>query len=274
MDNRAVGVFDSGLGGLTAVRVLRKLLPNERIVFLGDTGRMPYGSRDKDTLRMFADDDFRFLLSKDVKYILIACGTISSNIGNLHIESVPVPVTGVIEPTATAAVSASSNHRIGVIATEACIRSGAYQESVKKLDPSVEVTAVPCPKLVPLIEAFSPDRYREELFPTVSEYLEPIKQNHCDTLILGCTHYPLISDVISECLGPDVALVDSGAEAAAVTVNDLKTRNMCSSGTTIQEPAFYVTADPDRFSHSASFFLGEDISKAHLVNIQKRKNEE
>ena len=269
MDNRAVGVFDSGLGGLTAVRVLKKLIPEEKIIFLGDTERMPYGSRDTETLKRYADDDFRFLLSKNVKYILVACGTISSNLKRFSLDHIPVPVTGVIEPTADAAFKASYNRRIGVIATEACIRSGAYQASLAGLDPSVSVTAVPCPKLVPLIEAFSPERYRDELFDTVSEYLEPIKKDCCDTLILGCTHYPLISDVISECLGDNVVLIDSGAEAAAYAVRDISRRSLNTCCRSEQDLELYVTADPDRFTNSASFFLGEDANKAQLVNLQK-----
>ena len=138
MDNRAVGVFDSGLGGLTAVRELKRILPNEKIVFLGDTLRVPYGTRDPDTLRQFAEDDLNFLLSKNVKYIVIACGTVSSNVPDEVLEAVPVPVTGVIAPTVATAVSSTDNGIIGVIATPACISSGAYQNGITNTDPSVD----------------------------------------------------------------------------------------------------------------------------------------
>ncbi len=268
MDNRAIGVFDSGLGGLTAVRTLRKLVPNERIVFLGDTARMPYGSRDTETLRKFAEDDFRFLMTKDVKYILIACGTVSSNIENVMTETLSVPVTGVIEPTAEAAIKTSDNGNIGVIATEACIRSGAFQRRLTDLCPSVTVTAVPCPKLVPLIESISPEEYSHALTDALDEYLKPIKENHCDTLILGCTHYPLISDLISENLGYCVNLIDSGAEAARYTVSQLTEFGLLSPSEKNGAADLYVTASPDRFTSSAAFFLGYTPKKATLVDLQ------
>ncbi len=267
MDSRAVGVFDSGLGGLTSVRELRKILPNEKIVFLGDTLRVPYGTRDRDTLLRFARDDFRFLLSKNVKHIVIACGTISSNIDSELLESVPVPVTGVIGPTVAAAAKATRNGAVGVIATTACIRSGAYQSSLEKADPSMRIAAVDCPRLVPLIESGCVSDKVPELTEALEEYLAPVKEIGADTLILGCTHYPLVSDIISSILGTGVTLIDSGAEAARAARDSMAASDSLSPSAVAAASEFYVTSDPLRFTSSSGFFLGESIPEAELVSL-------
>jgi len=268
LDNRAVGVFDSGLGGLTAVRELKRILPNEKIIFLGDTLRVPYGSRDRETLLSFAEDDLRFLTGKNVKYIIIACGTVSSNISAELISSVPVPVTGVILPTVAAAAASTRCGRIGIIATEACVRSGAYQRGLLDSDPSFEITAVPCPRLVPLIESAQPGMLSGDLRQAAEEYLLPIKEAGADTLILGCTHYPLISDLISGIMGPDVTLIDSGAQAAAAAKAAMESSGTLSGLVTCPEHEFYVTSDPGRFIASSKHFLGEGVETASLVSLK------
>ncbi|MBP0968913.1 MAG: glutamate racemase [Oscillospiraceae bacterium] len=267
MDNRAVGVFDSGLGGLTSVRELRRILPNEKIVFLGDTLRIPYGTRDRETLHVFAEDDFRFLLSRDVKYIIIACGTVSSNIAAEQLSAVPVPVTGVIKPAAEAAAASSSNGIIGVIATSAAVQSRAYEEKLKDLDPSFRVVSVPCPKLVPLIEAEASEDVGTALDEALKEYLLPIRDAGADTLILGCTHYPLVSERISSFLGDSVTLIDSGAEAARAARDEMSALDLLSSGSGPEVPEFFVTSAPERFAEAAEHFLGERFSHADLVYI-------
>ena len=267
MDNRAVGVFDSGLGGLTSVRELRNILPNEKIVFLGDTLRVPYGTRDRETLRAFADDDLRFLLSKDVKYIVIACGTVSSNISREQLSSVPVGVTGVIEPAVRSAASATSNGIVGVIATSAAVRSGAYHSSLMDIDPSLKVISVPCPRLVPLIEAEASEDVDAEIDEAIREYLLPIKESGADTLILGCTHYPLVADRISAYLGSGVSLIDSGAEAARAAAKALEEADMLTDGVSPAVPEFYVTSDPGRFEASSEHFLGDRLAEAILTSI-------
>lgn len=267
MDSRAIGVFDSGLGGLTSVRELRKLLPNERIVFLGDTLRVPYGSRDRQTIRDFAEDDFRFLVSRDVKHIIIACGTVSSNLSAEELAAVPVPVTGVITPAAIAAASASSNGIIGVIATSAAVRSGAYQDRISSIDPSLITVSVPCPKLVPLIESEPSAEVDRALDEALREYLLTVKEAGADTLILGCTHYPLIADRISSILGDGVTLVDSGAETARAAAKTLAEADMLNDSKVSAVPEFYVTSDPQRFENSSEHFLGERLAKAVLTSI-------
>lgn len=267
MDDRAVGVFDSGLGGLTAVRELRRILPNEKLVFLGDTLRVPYGTRDRETILSFARDDFGFLLSRNVKHIVIACGTVSSNITPELLASVPVPVTGVIEPTAAAAVSATSNGSIGIIATPACIRSGAYQRELLSSDPCLRIAAVGCPKLVPLIESGDLEAVSGELYEALTEYLAPVREIGADTMILGCTHYPLIADRISSILGEDVTLIDSGAEAARSAKEKMTLAQSLSSRSCAAEPEFFVTSDPERFTSVSGAFLGERIPEAKLVSL-------
>ena len=269
MDNRAVGVFDSGLGGLTAVRELRRLLPNEKIVFLGDTLRVPYGTRDAETLREFAEDDIDFLLSKNVKYIVIACGTVSSNLPDEVIASVPVPVTGVISPTVSAAVSSTRNGIIGVIATPACIRSGAYQKGITASDPSIQVLAQSCPRLVPLIESFGVSELGSEIDEALEEYLGPIRDSGADTLILGCTHYPLVSHRIRRIIGSEITLIDSGAQAAKTAKEALEASGSISSRKNTPKHEFYVTSDPDRFTSSSGYFLGEALGRATLTTIGK-----
>lgn len=267
MDNRAVGVFDSGLGGLTAVRELKRILPNEKIVFLGDTLRVPYGTRDPETLRQFAEDDLNFLLSKNVKYIVIACGTVSSNVPDEVLEAVPVPVTGVIAPTVAAAVSSTENGIIGVIATPACISSGAYQNGIAKTDPSVKVIARACPRLVPLIESFGVSELGSEIDAALEEYLAPIMESGADTLILGCTHYPLIADRITRIMGRDVHLIDSGAQAARTAKEALEASDSLAARKSRPKHDFYVTSDPDRFTSSSGYFLGEAIGKATITTL-------
>ena len=267
MDNRAVGVFDSGLGGLTAVRELRRILPHEKIVFLGDTLRVPYGTRDPETLRQFAEDDLNFLLSKNVKYIVRACGTVSSNVPEEVLDAVPVPVTGVIAPTVAAAVSATKNGIIGAIATPACIGSAAYQRGIAKADPSIKVTAQACPKLVPLIESFGVSELGSEIDEALEEYLAPIRDSGADTLILGCTHYPLIADRIRKVMDRDVTLIDSGAQAARTAKEALEASGTLASRTGSPRHSFYVTSDPERFTFSSGYFLGETLGKATLTTL-------
>ncbi|MBP1555679.1 MAG: glutamate racemase [Oscillospiraceae bacterium] len=267
MDNRAIGVFDSGLGGLTSVRELRKLLPDERIVFLGDTLRVPYGTRDRQTIRKFADDDLRFLLSRDVKHIIIACGTVSSNLSAEELADIPVPVTGVIDPAARAAAAATSNGVVGVIATSAAVRSRAYQDRLNSIDPSFFVVSVPCPKLVPLIESESSEEVDSAIDEALREYLVTIKEAGADTLILGCTHYPLISDRISSILGDRVTLIDSGAETARAAAKTLAEADMLNQSGVPAVPEFYVTSDAQRFETSSEHFLGERLARAVLTSI-------
>ena len=192
MDNRPIGVFDSGLGGLTGVRELRKRLPHEEIIYFGDTGRVPYGSRSPETILQYARQDIAFLLSKDVKCIMAACGTVSSTYPAAEAEKLPVPYLGVVDAAAREAAFSTRNRRIGVIGTAATIRSRSYEALLRRLVPGVEITARPCPLFVPLVEAgyvdhSAPDK-QEITKLVIAQYLTEIRDAGVDTLILGCTH--------------------------------------------------------------------------------------
>ena len=256
MDNRPIGVFDSGLGGLTGVRELRRRLPHENIVYFGDTGRVPYGSRSPETILQYARQDIAFLLSKDVKCIMAACGTVSSTYPAAEAEKLPVPYLGVVDAAAREAAFSTRNRRIGVIGTAATIRSRSYEALLRRLVPGVEITARPCPLFVPLVEN---GRYQpgDAVIETVArEYLEPLRQEGLDVLILGCTHYPLIKTMIGEFMGRNVVLVDPAKTAAHHLERILSER-----GLKADHPAgqahFYVSDAPDGFVQTADLFLGE-----------------
>ena len=214
MNQRPIGVFDSGLGGLTAVRQLRRLMPSENIIYFGDTARVPYGNRGRETLLKYARQDLRFLRSFDLKAVVIACGTVSANcLEELRRESA-APVTGVVEPAVERAAAATRSGKVGLIATRASVGSGAYERAFRRLDPALEVRALACPLFVPLVEE-GRCRPGDVVIETVArEYLAPLRETGVDTLVLGCTHYPLLREVIGAVMGPDVTLIDVGQEAA------------------------------------------------------------
>ena len=214
MDTRPIGVFDSGLGGLTAVRQLRRVLPGEDIVYFGDTGRVPHGSRGRDIIVQYARQDIRFLLQQDVKFIIAACGTVSSTYPPEEAARLPVPFTGVVGATARAAVDATRNRKIGIIGTAATVRSGSYAAIIRDMMPDVQIFARACPMFVPLVE----NGYFNDGNPVtkliIAEYLQELKDAGVDTLILGCTHYPPVEKMIGDFMGDEVHLVDSGKVTA------------------------------------------------------------
>ena len=259
MDTRPIGVFDSGLGGLTAVRSLRQILPEEQIIYFGDTARVPYGGRERETILKYARQDVRFLRSFDLKAVVIACGTISTtSLGTLQEEN-DLPMVGVVEPACRRALAVSEKKRGGVIATLASIRSGAYETVLRRLDPEVEVFRQSCPLFVPLVEN---GRFRpgDIVIETVArEYLEPLRETGIDTLILGCTHYPLLVDIIAEILGPKVTLVSAGEESAYELKRLLKSGGLWAGPAGQGGTEFYVSDRPEDFERIASVFLQEDL---------------
>jgi len=265
MDLRPVGVFDSGFGGLSAVRELRRALPNEDIIYFGDTGRVPYGGRSVSTIIKYAKQDIRFLESFDIKAILIACGTVSSALHRFS-DEIALPVTGVVEPTVASAKSSTKNGKIGIIGTAATIASGAYERA---LGDGFEVMSVACPLFVPLVEngRFEPG---DVVIETVArEYLAPFAGFGCDTLILGCTHYPLLKRVIAGVL-PGVTLIDSGAEAALALKSMLSAGGLSSGRENGGAVDYHVSDDPENFSRLASIFMGEPVEAcAKKVDIEK-----
>ena len=256
MDRRPIGVFDSGLGGLTAVRELARLMPEEELVYFGDTGRVPYGGRSRDILVQYARQDVRFLRSFDPKAIVIACGTVSSTALDVLRRENDIPVFGVVEPAARAAAECSANGRVGLIGTKATIRSGAYERELLRLRPDAVVTAEACPLFVPLVEN---GRFRpgDSVVETVAaEYLAPMKAQGVDTLILGCTHYPLIKEMIGWYMGRNVTLVDPAQTAAHHLERTLSERGLKGNHEK-GEAHFYVSDVPDSFAQTADLFLGE-----------------
>ena len=257
MDNRPIGVFDSGLGGLTGVRELRKRLPNENIVYFGDTGRVPYGSRSPETILQYARQDIAFLLSKDVKCIMAACGTVSSIYPAAEAAKLPVPYLGVVDAAAREAAFVTRNRRIGVIGTAATLRSGAYGRAIRGIRPDAHTFGNACPLFVPLVENgfIQPDN--EITIKVAQTYLQPMIENEVDTLILGCTHYPLIRPVIDRLLRSRVTLIDSGAQVARWAQTLLTREDMLGAGNGGAE--YYVSDSPEMFIETAGIFLGEDV---------------
>ena len=244
MDTRPIGVFDSGLGGLTAVRQLRRLLPGEDIVYFGDTGRVPYGSRGHDVIVRYAQQDIRFLLSQNVKFIMAACGTVSS--------TYPSPGAA---PRAAAA--ATKNKRIGVIGTAATIRSGSYATQLKDLVPGVQIFARACPLFVPLVENgyVNGDKVTQLM---IEEYLTPVRDSGIDTLILGCTHYPLLKKMIGDFVGGSVTLIDPGKLTAIATATALDDLGISSGRSTGGTTRFFVSDTPDGFAKPERLFMGSE----------------
>lgn len=266
-NSSAIGVFDSGLGGLTAVKELMSFLPNENIVYFGDTGRVPYGNRSKETITRYAVQDARFLQSKDIKMLIAACGTVSSVAGDLGNEF-HLPYTGVVRPTAYAAVNATKNGKIGVIGTTATINSCSYKKAVQEVNSRLRVYQQDCPLFVPLVENGFIDRSDVVVKTVVERYLKTLIDEGVDTLILGCTHYPLLKAVIADVVGEDVALIDSGKETARYAAKLIKENNLCNPQTEKGYYEFYVSDHIEGFSKMANLFLGDAFNKdVHQINI-------
>ena len=260
MDNRPIGVFDSGLGGLTGVRELAKLLPGEDIVYFGDTARTPYGSRSRDTILRYGKQDIEFLLSKGVKAILCACNTVSSTLPETYTDALPVPFVGVVRAAAAAAAARSASGRIGIIATAATVKSGSYEAVIRPLRADARLTAQACPLFVPVIENGYLDRRNPITVTLAREYLAPIRAAGVDTLILGCTHYPLIAGTIADEMGPGVTLVDSGAEGALALRRLLEERDLLCGRVQGGNLSFYVSDSGENFAEIGALFLGRDLS--------------
>ncbi len=270
MDKRPIGVFDSGLGGLTAVKEFREILPCEDIIYLGDTGRVPYGTRSNATIRKYANQDIRFLCMNEVKYIVIACGTVSCVLSPKDIAT-SVPLSGVLEPTCKSAVAHSKNKRIAVIGTSATINSGAYEKTLKELDPDVKVYSSACPLFVPLVENGFIDGDDNITNATVQHYLFELKNKGVDTLILGCTHYPIIKKNIASFVGEDVRLIDPGKETAIYVKKQLRKLKILNNNKNKGIVKFYLSDTVDEFKKNADKFLGEkNISDSIVrqINIE------
>lgn len=257
MRDRPIGVFDSGLGGLTAVREIIKVMPEEDIIYFGDTGRVPYGSKSRETIIRYALQDINFLKSLKVKTIVAACGTVSSALTGYKAHA---PFIGVLFPTCSAAVKATKNKKICVIGTSATVRSGAYRKQINDIDSSIIVYQADCPLFAPMIESGFVSRDDKIVKEVVRHYIEPVRKFNADTLILGCTHYPIIREAISDVIGYNVNIIDSGKETARFVRRRLESGNLFTLRKSEGTREFYVSDSVEEFCSTARIFLGMDIS--------------
>ena len=259
-----IGVFDSGIGGLTVVKALREELPSESIIYFGDTARVPYGTKSKSTIVKFSLENVEFLLRYGVKCIVIACNTSSSWALPTLRKYFKVPIIGVIRPGAVAAVRHTRNKRVGVIGTTATIHSRAYETAIQRLDPTIKVFSQHCPLFVPLVEEgwLNGSICRE----IASRYLEPLGRQRIDTLIMGCTHYPLLAGTIQQSLGPEVTLVDSAKQTTYEVRGVLMGMDALKDGGSRPRYRFFVTDEPDHFDMLGRRFLGKAIGSIERVN--------
>lgn len=261
-----IGMFDSGVGGLTVLREVMAQLPKESTVYFGDTARVPYGSKSRDVIVRFSLEIGQFLLQEKVKMLVVACNTASAFALPALSSRFDLPIVGVIAPGAQAALAATSTRRIGVIGTEGTIESQAYTEALHALNPKVEVFGQACPLIVPLVEeGWLEKPVAKEI---VKEYLEPLLLNRIDTLVLGCTHYPLLKNLLSGVAGPDIQLIDSAQETARVVGRLLKQRNLeAPGGTSPVFRRFFVSDAPEKFAKIGQRFLGHELPGVNRVDI-------
>jgi glutamate racemase len=262
-DDRPIGIFDSGVGGMTVVRAVLDDLPHESIVYFGDNGRFPYGPRPLDEIREFAVQIAEYLVTRDVKLIVAACNAATSAGLDQVIDAVPVPVVGVIEPAVRSAVRATRNGRVGLIGTQATVESGAYLRAFERLGPAVAVTSQPCPRFVEFVERG--DTTSPDLLRVASDYLAPVQEAGVDTLILGCTHYPFLRAAIHFVMGPDVLLLSSAEETANDVYELLAVKDLLAGDQAPPTHRFETSGDREWFATLGARFLGPEVRSADRV---------
>ncbi|NLI16810.1 MAG: glutamate racemase [candidate division Zixibacteria bacterium] len=263
--NRPIGVFDSGIGGLTVVKEIFRQLPHEEVVYFGDTGRFPYGIRSSEVIRRFARQNINFLLEQNVKMVVVACNTASAHALDYVKQIYNIPIIGVIEPGAKAASAATSNKRIGVIGTEGTIASGSYTRALHKINPRFKVFGMACPLFVSLAEAGYIDKKATYLI--AEEYLAPLKKKDIDTLVLGCTHYPPLKKTIGKVMGRKVRLIDSADETAKAVKNTLSEMGLASKRKSTPYHKYFVSDTPDRLETISKHFLDKVVKEAVKIDI-------
>ncbi len=269
---RPIGIFDSGVGGLTVARQIFKMLPNEDVVYFGDVSRTPYGGRSREIITEFTRQDVSFLMEHNVKFIICACNSVSSVALDEVAPNFRVPMIGVIRPGAEAAAAKTQTGRIGVIGTHATINSNAYARIIHELNPDLKVFSLACPLFVPLAEEAYIEK--EATYLIARDYLQTMLDVEVDTLILGCTHYPLLKAVIADVMGDKVTLIDSGEETARTALEALRQANLLNMRVS-QEPKaeadckFYVSDVPEKFNQLATRFLGRIVDRTTRVDISR-----
>lgn len=266
MPERAIGIFDSGVGGLTVLREVHRQIPNEQLVYLGDTARVPYGTKSPQTVRRYAHEAARFLVAQRVKVLVVACNTASAVALDTLAATYRLPVVGVIEPGARRALEVTESGRIGVVGTEGTIRSGAYERALQAGIPKVQVFSAACPLFVPLAEEGWAEHPVAHL--AAEEYLKPLIDKDIDTLVLGCTHYPILKQTLQQVVGPKVSLIDSAEETAKEVSNllnreDLYRQDASSAGDT----RYFVTDIPDRFERVGGRFFGIPLKGVTTISL-------
>jgi glutamate racemase len=265
-NTKPIGIFDSGIGGLTVAKRLSQTLPNENIIYFGDTARVPYGSKSNSTVIEYSLQDTNFLISKDVKAIVVACNTASSIAIPELKKQFDIPIIGMIKPGAVMAIEKSTNKRIGVIGTRSTISNKAYSSEINSIDPSADIYEKACPLFVPLAEEGWTDH--KATFKIAEEYLQELKDLNIDTLVLGCTHYPILYNVIHKIMGDNVTLIDSGVAAARVVKEEIKNTDLENESGEIGAIEFYVSDIPTTFKEIAELFLGRPIADIKKVNLE------
>lgn len=264
MKTRPIGIFDSGVGGLTVVKQIFKRLPNESIIYLGDTARVPYGTKSPETIKRFAVENANFLMRFKVKLIVVACNTVSSTSMEELIKHVTVPVVGVIKPGARKAVTVTRNNRVGVIGTHTTIKSMAYVREIKSISSKIDIVSKPCPLFVPLVEE---GWLREKAtFAIAEKYLASFKRKGIDTLVLGCTHYPLLKQVIGKVMGRSVKIVDSASSVAEEVHTILMSMGGLSEARKKPRHRFFATDAVEHFVRVGEKFLGTKIHGAERAD--------
>jgi glutamate racemase len=265
-DSRPIGVYDSGVGGLTVATAILSVLPNESLIYVGDTARSPYGPRSLDEIRRFAVEIAGSLVARDVKMLVVACNSVEVSAIDDVALAARVPVVGVVEPGARAAVRATRNGNVGLIGTQATVSSGAYGAVIRAADPQVRLTSIACPEFVDYVERG--DTSSPELRALAVRYLEPLRERGVDTLILGCTHYPLLSGLLQLEMGPDVVLVSSAEETAKDVYGTLVVAGLQTAADARPDHEFLCTGDPGRFESVAGRFVSSDIPRISAARLE------
>ena len=266
-NQRPIGIFDSGIGGLTVVKRLASTLPNENIIYFGDTARVPYGSKSNSTVVEYSIQNTKFLLSKNVKAVIVACNTASSIAIHELKNHFDIPIIGMIEPGAKMALQKTKNRKIGVIGTRATTGNLAYSVEIKRIYDTANVVEKPCPLFVPLAEEGWIDH--KATHEIAEEYLKDLRENEIDTLVLGCTHYPILTNIIQKVIGQNVSLIDSGVASAELIKEELQKLSLLTNSTENGWQEFHVSDIQVKFKEVAELFLGKEIEHVHKVDLEK-----